>query len=347
MAGCACRNPTPYRTTSDDMDPDLSAPARRGERARRLAMFAGAFAAVVGFLVWYSLASSPAQTRMIPERHRATAWAACNRNDRSKETSTFHPLSDARAASLVTHQAEDRRYNARPFLVGGRAYAAANFYVPTNAELHRFRHARTSLGQPVLQFNPYFRYVDGRDGLRRPSTDDLIQWVAHKWGIPEDWLRAEFVRESFWNQFQLGDEAPVSQQWYRAYPPQARVANTRDVYQSLGITQVKWAPDGSVGPGSEPLRWKATAFNLDYQAAMVRFYYDNPQDARSSWGDRSYVPCQPWNSIGGWFEPYPWENAGQESYVRQVRQHLANRDWTSSSFVHWTPSSFPPGIRFR
>ena len=35
-----------------------------------------------------------------------------------------------------------------------------------------------------MQFNPYLQYVDGRDGMTDPSTDDLIQWAAHKWGIP-------------------------------------------------------------------------------------------------------------------------------------------------------------------
>jgi hypothetical protein len=247
----------------------------------------------------------------------------------------------------VTHQAEDRRFNARRFTIDGRTYRAANFYVPTAAEVRHFRRARTSAGQPVLQFNPYFRYVDGRDGLKRPSTDDLIQWAAHKWGIPEDWLRAEFVRESFWNQFQLGDAAPVSARWYKLYPPQARVPGTRSVYQSLGITQVKWIPNGAVGPGTEPLRWKSTAFNLDYQAATVRLYYDNPGGARSAWGDRSYAPCQAWSSIGGWYNPYPWGNAGQKSYIRQVQGALSTREWTSSSFVHWTPHSFPPGVRFK
>jgi hypothetical protein len=198
----------------------------------------------------------------------------------------------------------------------------------------------------VLQFNPYFRYVDGRDGLRKPSTDDLIQWAAQKWGIPEDWLRAEFVQESYWDQFQLGDETEVRSRWYGLYPTQTRVPHSSSVYQSLGITQVKWISDGSVGAGTEPLRWRSTAFNLDYQAATVRFYYDNPQGARSSWGDRTYAPCERWNSIGGWFEPYPWGNGGQQNYIADVRQHLANRDWTVSSFVDWQPSSLPPGVRF-
>lgn len=279
--------------------------------------------------------------------HRQTAWAACNRNAREARPSTFRPLSDARAASLVTPQPETRSLNARPYTVAGKRYLAANYYVPTNAELRDFRRARTSTGQPILQFNPYYAYVDGRDGMRRPSTDDLIQWAAHKWGIPGDWLRAEYVKESYWSQIQLGDETRVSARWYDMYPFQARVTHTLDVYASLGITQVQWTPDGAVGVGAEPLRWKSTAFNIDYQAATVRFYYDDPRGARSTWGDGSYVPCQQWNSIGGWFRPFPWGNGDQQTYIHAVRDILAQRVWTSSDFLSWHPSALPPGVKLK
>src|SRR5204862_877045 len=130
----------------------------------------------------------------------------------------------------------------------------------------------------------------------------------------------------------------------RLDPPQARVPNQHSVFTSMGLTQVKWIPDGSVGPGTGPLRWELTAFNVDFQAATVRFYYDNPQGSRSAWGDSSYRPCQRWESIGGWFNPYPWSNSLQAHYISSVQQDLAHRDWTRSDFVHWTPESFPPGI---
>jgi hypothetical protein len=261
--------------------------------------------------------------------------------------STFRPLSDRGAAALVTHRPETRPYNARPFRIAGKPYASLNAYIPTAAALHAFRKSKISTGQPVEQFNPYLKFVNGLDGLRHPSTDDLIQWGAHKWGIPENWLRAEYVAESYWNGFQLGDQATVRRSWYKLYPYQARVPNSLSVYTSLGLTQVKWIPDGSVGAGTEPLRWRSTAFNIDYQAAMVRFYYDNPSGARSSWGDKTYSPCEKWASVGGWFEPYPWHNAGQQQYIQSVQHHLRNRDWATSTFVHWRPASFPPGVKFR
>jgi hypothetical protein len=279
--------------------------------------------------------------------HPQAGWAPCNRNAQSGRASAFRPLSSGAAAALVAHQPETRPFNARQYVLDGRRYPSLNSYVPTRAELRRFRRARLSDGRTVVRFNPYLVYVDGRDGLRHPSTDDLIQWGAHKWGIPEDWLRAEYVQESYWNGFQLGDQASVGPRWYAVYPPQARVPGSHQVFESMGITQVKWRVDGSVGAGTEPLRWESTAFNIDYQAAMVRFYYDNPSQARSAWGDASYAPCQAWRSVGGWFSPYPWGNSGQAQYAGLVQQHLASRAWALPDFVHWAPDSSPPGVRFR
>jgi hypothetical protein len=227
------------------------------------------------------------------------------------------PLSDARAAAQVTPQLETRSAN-----------ASANDYVPTDAELSAFYSAKNNYGQPVVQWNPLLSYVTGRPGLSHPSTDDLIQWVAHKWGIPEDWIRAEMVTESWWRMSTLGDRTTVSSSWYSMYPPQARVAGTSDVYESLGIAQVRWIPDGSVGAGTEPLRWKSTAFNLDYYAATLRYYYDG----LCSWCTSGYGAGQAWNSVGAWFSPYPWNNSGAQSYIHNVQTELANRTWASSGF---------------
>jgi hypothetical protein len=304
-------------------------------------------AAVAAYAVWRNLDSSTALAARPAEAHPQTAWAACNRHARDGQPSTFRPLSDRAAAALITPEPESRRDNARAYRVGGRSLPSMNGDIPTPAQLARFRSSRVSDGRTVRQFNPYFRYVDGRDGLSHASTDDLIQWAAHKWGIPEDWLRAEYVIESYWNGFQLGDQAAVSSSWYGRYPIQARVPGGHAVYESMGITQVKWIADNSVGAGTEPLRWESTAFNIDYQAAMVRFYYDNPLGARSGWGDKSYSPCQPWNSIGGWFEPFPWRNSGQAGYIAKVQHALRDREWLTSSFLGWSPSSLPPGVRFR
>jgi hypothetical protein len=258
-------------------------------RHRRRLVVVVLLAAIGAFVTSCAILTPTPSVHYLPERHPRTAWAPCNRNARNGKPSTFAPSSNAEAAALVTPEPETRPYNARPYTIRGKRYPAVNSYVPTAAQIRRYRASRTSQGLPLLQFNPYVRFVDGRDGMRHPSTDDLIQWAAHKWGIPENWLRAEYVVESYWNHFNLGDDTSVSSRWYHLYPYQSRIPNTSRVYQSLGIAQVRWIADGSDEPGSEPLRWESTAFNLDGQAAKIRLYYDNPSGARSSWGDPTYA----------------------------------------------------------
>ncbi|HYF28239.1 MAG TPA: hypothetical protein VD931_21020 [Baekduia sp.] len=231
------------------------------------------------------------------------------------------PLSDAAAAAKVGPQAERRAGNATP-----------NGFCPAQPQLDAFYAAKDwwgqSLANPGSTFNVLRKYVTGRF---TGTTDEIISWAAWKWGIPEDWLRAQYVNESWWRHETLGDRATVSDPLM--YPSQARIAGTSDVYESMGLTQVKWRPDGSMHTGTEPLRWQSTAFNVDYQASVVRYYYDDPNGARSNWGnDPGYRSGDPWLSLGGWYSPSPWGNSGQLAYVDRVRQHLAARTWEGARF---------------
>jgi hypothetical protein len=229
------------------------------------------------------------------------------------------PLSDSAAASLVTRTSENRPNN-----------VAANNYRPTDAELAAFH----SYDSQAPEASSLRAYVTGRPGLSNPSTDDLIQWVAHKWGIPEDWIRAQMVVESKWggtmgwNQSSMGDRTSVPSSWYSQYPAQARVGGTSDVYESMGLASVKWRADGSVNPGSEPLRWKSTAFNLDLYAADVRYFYDGD----CIWCGSGYSAGQQWSSVGAWFSPYPWGNQQAQTYIGWVQAALGSRSWAQPGF---------------
>ncbi len=227
----------------------------------------------------------------------------------------YTPMGDAAAAACVARTGEAVPANAQ-----------ANAYVPSDLELAAFHTALSSNGKTGEQEEWYPRSVTGRPGLASPTTDELIQWGAHKWGIPEDWLRAEYTVESDWRQSALGDLRSESSSWYPQFPAFS-CPNSTQCYESLGITQVKWHPDGSEGAGTEPLRWKSTAFNIDYQASVIRFEYDNPYGKRSSWGDGTYHPLDQWLSVGAWFSCYPYNNSSQQDYISQVQQHLSARDW--------------------
>ena len=235
---------------------------------------------------------------------------ACNRN--------FVPLSDAAAAALVKPAPEQRPQN-----------VTANARIPTSAELAHFYTGELDVyGRTAIERNPHNQYVTGNFS---GTTDEIIQWVAAKWGMPPDVVRAQFVVESYWDQNVKGDLTTVAD--VSAYPAHS-IASPTQVYQSLSIAQVRWDhPDvNTSGIGTEPLRWQSTAFAADFYAATVRFYFDDPQFERTSWGDPSYRPCQPWLSVGGWFSPYPWNNPGQQSYVARVKTELANKVWRQPWF---------------
>ena len=231
------------------------------------------------------------------------------------------PRSDAAAAALVTRRPEIRPGN-----------AAANSYVPGDAELAAFHAAKDSYDEAESYFNPLRRYVTGRPGLAQPSTDDLIQWTAHKWGIPEDIVRAQMAVESWWQQSAMGDLTPESDPG--AFPAFSCPGGGPSCYESLGLAQDRWRPDGSLNPGSEPLRWKSAAFNLDLYGSNIRFYYDG---YAAQWGpgmtDNGYTAGQDWMSIGAHFNPYPWNNQGQRDYIAKVKDYLAKRTWEDPDFI--------------
>ena len=60
----------------------------------------------------------------------------------------------------------------------------------------------------------------------------------------------------------------------------------------VGLALTEKVKGFKVGAGTEPLRWRSTAFNLDVYGATLRYYYDG----RCSWCGPGYAPGQSWNS---------------------------------------------------
>lgn len=228
------------------------------------------------------------------------------------------PLTDAQAAACVQHRPESRPGN-----------AGYNDFVPSPAEEQAWQGARAG-----NEHNPEVVHVDGLDGLPNPSTDDLIQWASYKWGIPTDWVRAAAVVESYWRQTSTGDLMSVSATAYQSYPMLARASGPScssgcRVWRSLGLMSVAWtSPPTEVDVGTEPLRWESTAFNLDYYASVVRWYYDG----HCSWCGSGYGPGEQWPSIGGWYDPFPWQNSGAVVYVSKVQSDLRDYTWAQPGF---------------
>lgn len=195
----------------------------------------------------------------------------------------FRPLTSAEAAARV----ERNGFEPRP------ENAEENARVATAEELAEF-HARSDM--------PYQSHVDGQF---TGTTDEIIQWAAHKWGLPEDAMRAAAVVESWWDMDTLGDNG-----------------------DSFGIFQMRRPYHCCL-----PVMRDSTAFNADYYGGIIRAYFDGKQDwlnnpdVAPDNGAR-YQPGDLWGSVGAWFDGR-WHTPGNEAYVAKIKHRLEERTWVT------------------
>ncbi len=197
------------------------------------------------------------------------------------------PLSDAEAAARVRRSSwEPRPENYTP-----------NHRVPTSTELAAFR---------SLNAAPAW-YKDKVTGNFTGTTDEIIQWAAHKWGIDEDLFRAAAVQESWWYMSTVGDGG-----------------------LSFGLMQIK----STVSKGTYPLSQLSTAFNVDYYAASFRYYYDGAATWLNDpccFSGTTYEAGDVWGSVGAWFAGR-WYTTGAVDYINSVKGRLVNRTWSQAGF---------------
>lgn len=193
-------------------------------------------------------------------------------------------LGDDEAAARVSRVPERRPEN-----------RAANATVPTADALARYR------GSYVPDAgNARFRALRDRvTGGFTGTTDEIIQWAAVKWGLPEDLVRAQAFDESTWRMDRVGDGG-----------------------RSFGIMQIK----DEAMPGTLPLSRESTAFNLDHYGFVIRAYYEavHPWLRDAEAGDL-------WGAVGAWFSG-AWRDAGGRAYVDRVRAILRDRPWERPGF---------------
>ena len=147
----------------------------------------------------------------------------------------------------------------------------------------------------------YRRRVTGRF---RGTTDEIIQWAAHKHGIDEDLFRAVAVKESWWRMETVGDNG-----------------------DSFGLMQIR-RPYHCCPRFAK----RSTAFNADYWGAIIRSYFDG----RETWLNtvergRDYRAGDIWGAAGAWFSGR-WHTEPAEEYIRDVRRIKRERTWREPFF---------------
>lgn len=171
------------------------------------------------------------------------------------------------------------------------------------------------------------QFVPRINGDFTGSTEDILRWVACKWGIDQDIVFAQAAVESFWNQTQLGDWQSDAALCPPGHPLGVD-GKPGECPESFGILQNKY----TFFKAAWPQFAMSTAMNADVTYAIWRSCYN---------GDEVWLNDQPrgqqyaagdvWGCIGRWYAG-AWYTAPAIRYVEEVKAYLAEKIWTTPSF---------------
>ena len=209
---------------------------------------------------------------------------------------------------------------------------AANHRVPTPAQIAAIAPWTTSF--QGIQLNARADTIRKQiTGTFTGTTYEILQWVACKWGIDEDIVRAQAVVESSWDQSQLGDLATEKS----LCPPGSGYPgswNGSSCYQSYGILQMKYSNFRSTWPMSRD----DTAFNAEYAYGEFRVCYEGWATYLSDRDHDKPLPGYPhyhagdvWGCIGRWYSGN-WYDQDAINYIDLVKTALANNMWRQPGF---------------
>jgi len=156
------------------------------------------------------------------------------------------------------------------------------------------------------------------------TTDEIIQWVACKWGIDEDVVRAQVAKESWWNQSAGGDRTGDASACHPA------LRGTLPCPESVGLGQVRYRYHTDAFAADNALR--SSAHNLDYTYAAWRLCFEggvtwlNAVERGST-----YVAGDMWGCLGVWFSGR-WHTPAADGYIAAVKELLARRVWETPDF---------------
>lgn len=197
----------------------------------------------------------------------------------------------------------------------------ANHSVPSKNQISKLASWDSSIG------------LDSKaDSFRKPitgnftgTTDEILQWVACKWGIDEDIVRAEAVTESYWHQSQVGDWTTNRS----LCPP--NIWDGTGCYQSYGILQIKYIYNSTTWP----MNRDDTAFNAEYTYGLLRVCYEGwttyLYDETPLSGYPRYQAGDLWGCIGTWYSGN-WYDQRAINYINSVKTELANKVWLQPGF---------------
>lgn len=193
---------------------------------------------------------------------------------------------------------------------------AANYRVPTQQQIASLRVWNPGIGLSDQSATLGRRVTGNYTG----TTAQILRWVACKWGIDPDLVRAQAVQESTWEQSMRGDWTSDPS----LCPPGTWTGT--GCYQSYGIMQMKYSSMRSAWPMSRD----ATAFNADFTYGWIRNCYEG-------WtiylNERPPLPGYPryhagdiWGCVGFWYSGN-WYDQLAINYIQKVKAHYEKQEW--------------------
>jgi hypothetical protein len=221
--------------------------------------------------------------------------------------------SDAKAAAMVHLSTwEPRKDNTR-----------YNHTIPTHLRLQ-------SADAAAHAYDPRWeKYISRRiTGNFAGTTDEIIQWAAAKWGLPDNLLRVVAYMESNWHQSNHGDYVHDRANC----PPGYNRLPCPVTFGIVGTKSTSW-------PGIFPWNRDSTAAALDVLGGWLRGCYNGWVWWLRDHGNRSlgaYHAGDLWGCVGAWYSGNwhdgPVSGPGGESYILRTRSWYKLRPWLGPRF---------------
>ena len=201
------------------------------------------------------------------------------------------------------------------------------------------------------------------DGQFTGTTDEIFQWAACKWGLPDDLLRGIAVRESTWYQtptypsgrcvtnWGCGDMISTPTQDTKTYCDAiAKYGYDYQLDYGQGLCPktfsivgiMDWqAPSWGAMPGNQngtfPFNRNSTAFAVDYLAGNMRGCFEGWQHWLKQSGSGTYAAGDIWGCVGSWYAG-DWHSAAADGYISRVQNEMNAYTWLSPDWPSIKPA---------
>lgn len=170
--------------------------------------------------------------------------------------------------------------------------------------------------------------LDRITGDSTGTTDEIFQWAAAKWGVPDNVLRTVAIMETHWRQAHFGDFVHDPSEC----PEQGAALPCPVTYGIVGVRSSSW-------PGLYPWNRDSTAADVDVLGGFLRGCYEGWIWWLRDHGNTSrggYAAGDLWGCVGAWYSG-DWHDGevgthSGEDYIKRAQHWYGVRPWLQHDF---------------